>query len=196
MTNLALLTSGACYVLPKLGSFLTEQPAKTPTTALGNVQLKFCNFHQAMVSFIGPKKWSIFCELIVENAWISVLAVESIKFKDSSISIRDLSFAFGISCTISWLIRRGLALQAVQRRLKALNQEIANIVGEKDWKTTCSIVSDHAWISTLATIFIMRDNKSPLTFERVLPIPTLFFSFCTISWLVSKGTIAIFRKFI
>lgn len=201
MTN-AVMLSGICYILPKMGELLTKQPREVvKKTRLGCIQSQISNFHHSIIkNVIGEHKWRFFCESVVDNAWISVLATNFImvhtnfpKAIENKIfkSIPAVFFSF---CTIGWLVRRCIASQIAKRPLGRINQFIESNLGEKRWALFSKIIANNTWISLLVTILIVQKNKTPMTLESLLPIPTLFISLCTMSWITRESAAWVIRN--
>ena len=101
----------ACYVVPKVLTFLCTKPERPDEEFLGHLRERMYVFQEKARSILGEHLWLFATDVVADNAWISVIAISCLtKTPFASVAkIIDTVTAFFCFCSVAAGVRLGIA---------------------------------------------------------------------------------------
>ena len=117
------IIGGACFVVPKALAYLCTRPENSDASLWGRMRERMANIQEQTKGVFGEHAWLYANEILVKNAWISVIATRCIMpspFASSGAAI-DWVTAFGLFCVGGWMVR-----DDISRRFSAHSSVVTN----------------------------------------------------------------------
>ena len=101
----------ACYVVPKVLTFLCTKPERPDEEFLGHLRERMYVFQEKARRALGERLWFFATDIAADNAWISAIAVSCLTknpFASFNKTIDTLT-AFFCFCSAAAVVRFGIA---------------------------------------------------------------------------------------
>ena len=105
------LVSGVFYAVPKVLTYLCTRPEHPDASLWSRLRERMANLQEQAKGALGEHAWLYAKEILVKNAWISVIATRCLMpspFASSGAAI-DWVTAFGVICVAGWMVRDDLS---------------------------------------------------------------------------------------
>lgn len=155
------------YIVPKAMQYLCRNPQNENNNLLDSCRRRFHHFHETFVNYLGNRNWSLFSDIVINNAWISVLFFPCI-YKAELVANRYMNIASSSSITfifnvLIWKIKN-IAAKTISS-IRNNNNDCSNrssLVPRRDFRNLSYI---HPVLEEYVLAF--RVNICPITQKAV-----------------------------